>query len=460
MTLTFGAAVDATHATVSGTEHAPNEVRVVTDTRAIAPGDTFLALRGERFDGHRYVGEAVANGAVAVIIDDPSVRPTSTTALVVADTLKAYMALARAARNRFRGRVLAITGSTGKTTTKSFVAQLLALHYGTRVLAAPGNENNQIGVSKLLLNADNHRHDVLVVEMGARHFGEIAQLVEIARPHLGILTNVGDAHLEIMGSRERLEETKWALFSAGAQAVINARDIASITRAPRLAHRPHWFYAGSDRSEIPTSGRVTAICDNRLIDFDIETGHDRDVRVDIRVPGAHNRENLAAAVAAAVHFDVDLDAIAAAIPKLAMPEGRYERMQLPSGITLIFDAYNANTAGMIAALDAFAQEEARRRIALLSSMAELGESASELHLRVGAHAAETQVDVMLVGGEFADELSAGAVRAGLSSERIVPFASNAQAAQWVRTNARAGDAVLLKGSRKYRLEEIVEDLRK
>ncbi len=460
MTLPFEVVVEATRASVFGADRAPNEVRIVTDTRAITPGDTFLALRGERFDGHAYVGEALAKGAVAVIIDDPSARPASGAALVVADTLKAYMALGSAARNRFRGRVLAITGSVGKTTTKAFAAQLLALHYGTRVLASPANENNEIGVSKLLLNADNDRHDVLVVEMGARHFGDIAALVEIARPHLGILTNVGDAHIEIVGSRERLEETKWALFAAGARAVINARDIASITRAPGLAHRPHWFYSGNERSEIPTSGRVTAICDDRLIDFDIDIAHDRDLYVNVRVPGAHNRENLAAAIAAALEFDVDLDAIVAAVPDLLLPEGRYERMQLPSGVKLIFDAYNANAAGMMAALDAFAEEEGKRHIALLGSMAELGEAASELHLRVGAHAAETHVDVMLVGGDFAGELSTGAMRAGLSTERIVPFATNAQAAHWVRTNARAGDAVLLKGSRKYHFEEIVEELRK
>ncbi len=460
MMLPFEVAVDATRAQVFDIECAPKEVHVVTDTRAISPGDTFLALRGERFDGHAYVDEAIAKGAVAVVLDNAKARPAGIATLLVADTLTAYMALAGAARSRFRGRVLAITGSAGKTTTKFFAAQLLALHYGTRVLASPANENNEIGVSKLLLNANNQKHDVLVVEMGARRFGDIAALVEIARPHVGVLTNVGDAHLEIMGSRERLEETKWSIFGSGALAVINARDIASMTRAPGLAHRPHWFFAGNERSEIPTSGRVTAICGTQLVDIDIDSEIDRSIDVEIRVPGAHNRENLAAAAAAALELDVDLDAIASSIPDLSMPEGRYERMQLRNGVTLIYDAYNANAAGMIAALDTFEHEDARRRIALLASMAELGEAASELHLRVGAHAAETHVDVMLVGGEFAGELVAGAVRAGLSSERIVPFASNAQAAQWVRKNARAGDAVLLKGSRKYHLEEIVEELRK
>jgi UDP-N-acetylmuramoyl-tripeptide--D-alanyl-D-alanine ligase len=260
-----------------------------------------------------------------------------------------------------------------------------------------------------------------------------------------------------MGTRERLEETKWSIFSTGARAVVNARDAASIRRAPTLAHRPHWFFAGESRHEIPTTGRVTAICGSVLLDSD--GPNERSVAVDVRVPGAHNRENLAAAIAAALEFDVDLDAMAAAIPGIILPEGRYQRLRLPSGVVLIYDAYNANAAGMMAALDAFAEEEAGRRIALLGSMAELGEAASELHRQVGRHAAETNVDVMLVGGEFAAELSTGALRAGLSSERIVPFATNAQAAQWVRENARSGDAVLLKGSRKYRLEEIVEELR-
>ena len=206
--------------------------------------------------------------------------------------------------------------------------------------------------------------------------------------------------------------------------------------------------------------RTVALPQSAERNWSISTDYDRTVDVDVRVPGAHNRENLAAAIAAALEFGGDLDQIARAVPDFALPQGRYERTRLPSGVTLIYDAYNANAAGMFAALDAFSEEEAKRHIALLASMAELGEAAGELHTRVGRHAAETAVDVMLVGGEFAAELATGALRAGLSSERIVLFATNAQAAQWVRDNARKGDAVLLKGSRKYRLEEIVEELRK
>ena len=459
MKLRFEEAVKATGALVREGDTAPVYIEVATDSRTLAPDQTFLALHGERFNGNDYTRDAVERGACALIVDDPDAAVPHTTTLVVEDTLHAYLALAGAARARFRGRVLAITGSAGKTTTKTFAMQLLAVRYGDRVLATPANENNEIGVSKLLLAADNDKHDVLIVEMGARHYGDIETLVRAARPDLGILTNVGDAHLEIMGSRERLEETKWSLFATGAQAIINSADVAAIRRAPSLPSRAHWFFAGAAGGEIPTHGRVSALVGSRRW---IEIAGDRDTEydVDVRVPGAHNRANLAAAIAAAVEYGVEPQQIVQAIPEIGLPSGRYERIALPSGVMLIYDAYNANAAGMMAALDAFAAEAAQRRIALLASMAELGEGAADLHRRVGGHAAATKVDVILVGGEFAGELALGARSAGLPSERIVPFMTNEEAASWVRSNARAGDAVLLKGSRKYKLEEIVEELKR
>jgi UDP-N-acetylmuramoyl-tripeptide--D-alanyl-D-alanine ligase len=457
--LPFAEAVVATDARVFDAGDRPESLDIVTDTRTLEPGQSFLALHGEHFDGNTYAREAVERGAKLVVVDTEAAIVAGTTTLLVQDTLRAYLALASLARAQFRGRVLAITGSTGKTTTKAFVTQLLAIRYGTRVLAAPANENNEVGVSRLLLAADNSRHDAIVVEMGARHYGDIATLVHAARPDLAILTNIGEAHLEIMGSPERLEETKWAIFGTGARAILNAGDVASIRRAPSLAAPPHWFFAAEPGAHIPMHGRVTALAGARRW---LEVAGERDTTydVDVRVPGAHNRANMAAAIAAAVEYGIDPLAIVRALPEIELPRGRYERIALPNDIVLIYDAYNANTAGMIAALDAFAAESAPRHIALLGSMAELGEGAADLHRRVGAHAAATKVDMMLVGGEFAGELALGARSAGLPSERIVPFITNEQAAQWVRDHARAGDAVLLKGSRKYKLEEIVEELRR
>jgi UDP-N-acetylmuramoyl-tripeptide--D-alanyl-D-alanine ligase len=453
-------AMTATGATLVEADSAPVRLRVTTDTRTLEPGDTFLALRGEHFDGHDFAAEAVRRGAAMLILDRLEARAGRIPVMLVGQTRRAYMCLAEAARGLFRGRVVAISGSTGKTTTRSFLAQLLASRYGDRVLSTPGNENNEIGVSKLLLNASNEAHDVAVVEMGARHYGDVATLVEIARPEVGILTNVGEAHLEIMGSRERLEETKWALFSRGAHGVLNREDPASRARASALAEPPHWFAAVAERASLEVGERfepLIAIVGNRHLVRRVG-GRTVEHKVDVRVPGLHNRMNLAAAAAGALELGVTLESLSAQIPTLQLPQGRYDRIAVEGGVRVIYDAYNANASGMIAALDAFGGERAARRIAVLGSMAELGEESQTLHERVGAHAA-TRVDVLLVRGEFAAALARGAQRGGLASTQIVQIADNAQAAQWLREHASRDDVVLLKGSRKYKLEEIVEELR-
>ncbi len=455
MNLPFEAILAATNATVLG-EPVRQALRIVTDTRALRRGDAFLALRGERFDGHDFLREAVARGAAALIVDRPQ-DVTGPAVLVVKNTLQAYLQLASAARERFNGRVLAITGSAGKTTTKVFTDQLLRTRYGDRVLTSPANENNEIGVSKLLLQVENALHDVMVVEMGARHFGDIATLTVAAKPDVAVLTNIGDAHLEIMGSRERLEETKFAIFGGGARPILNAHDDASVRRAQDVSHAPYWFFAGSSDDALPDVATYTALLGRRMFMHQHE-GAVREHMVNVRVPGDHNRANLAAAAAAALELGADFNVIANALEDVVLPAGRYETIDI-AGIRVIYDAYNANASGTIAALDTFADEPAKRRIALLSSMAELGDEAPQLHRRVAAHAATSNVDILLVGGDFADDLALGAQRAGLSSERIVHFASNAQAAAWLRANACEGDAVLLKGSRKYKLEEIVMELR-
>ncbi len=455
MNLHFAAAVCATGATVLESENAPAAVRAVTDTRTLHPGDTFLALHGERFDGHAFTAQAVQRGASALVVDDASAAVPGVTTLVVGDTLRAYMDLASLARERFSGAVVGITGSSGKTTTRGFLEQLAHARYGDRVLAPPGNENNEIGVSKVLLAADDARYDVIVLELGARNFGDVAVLVDIARPQVGVLTNVGEAHLEIMGSRERLAETKWGLFSRGARAVLNADDDVSQLRAGGLDRRPHWFAEGHEGAEWALE-RITAIAGDTLIDRNGTTTMRR--AVEIRFPGRYNRCNLAAAVAAALELGIPLDVIAPAVPSLQLPAGRYARLTVgDGGPKIIYDAYNANASGMIAALDAFAQESAGRRIAVLASMAELGNESQALHERVGAHAARI-VDVLVVEGDFATELARGARDAGLLPSQIVEVRNNTEAAAWLRDHATPSDAVLLKGSRKYRLEQIVEAL--
>lgn len=450
MMLTLERAAAASGAQIRNAQSFPKRLRIVTDTRALERGDTFLALRGERFDGHAFLPQALEKGAAAFVVDEAQTLPPLAGALIVRDTKRAYMDLASAARELFTGRVIAITGSAGKTTTKHLLAQLLAAQYGEdRVLASPANENNEIGVSKLLLAA-LPVHEVLAIEMGARHEGEIAELVQIARPHIGVLTNIGDAHLEIFGSRERLARTKWGLFSQGAQAVLNADDSESALRAPALSTAPLWFGIGTPR--IPGVWVVDA---QTLL---VSNGQEHRYAIDVQLPGKHNRTNLAAAVAAALAAGVPAQTIAAAIPTLTLPAGRYQTFAVEGKPRLIYDAYNANTSGMLAALDAFAAERAARRIAVLASMAELGSDAPAMHERVGAHAARSGVDMLLVGGDFAECIAQGALASGLPRERIVPFTDNERAAAWLREHAHADDAVLLKGSRKYKMEEIIQEL--
>ncbi|MGP6158843.1 MAG: UDP-N-acetylmuramoyl-tripeptide--D-alanyl-D-alanine ligase [Vulcanimicrobiaceae bacterium] len=454
-------ASEAVRAAAARTLHAealPSVLGFSTDTRTLEPGQTFVALRGERFDGHRFVAEALAKGAAGLVVDDPAAVPEDAAALVVADTTAAYLAFAGVARRRLSGRVVAITGSTGKTTTKAFTAQLLELAGSGSVAATSSNENNEIGVAKLFLGLEPEVAFV-VVEFGARHYGEIVPLARVALPHVALLTNVGDAHLEIMGSRARLAETKWGIFATGAIPVLNARDAVSLERAASLDRPVTWFATRGkgEPSTQPQGQREVSLVGDELLVLRERDG-ERRFRTSLLVPGEHNRSNAAAAAAAALALGMKAEQVAGALVQLALPPGRYERIELGE-VAMIFDAYNASMSGTIATLESFAHELARRRIAVLGSMAELGADAPAMHARVGAAAAASGLDMLLVGGEFAAELAGGARREGLDAERIVRFERNAEAVGWLRAHLRPGDLVLLKASRKYKLEEIVEGLR-
>lgn len=434
------------------------QARIATDSRALAAGDAFVALRGERFDGHDFLDDAAARGAALAVVEQPSRGPAGLPTVVVADTRVAYLALAALARRRFSGPVLAITGSAGKTTTKHFVAHLLRARFGDRIAVTPANENNEIGVARLLLEASDDDHDAAIVEMGARHVNDIAVLVDVARPDVGILTNVGDAHLEIAGSREALADMKWALFGRGARAVLNQTDAVSQTRAAALTETPHWFVAGQGEPRVPDRGKLTALTGRRRLVGACDGAVTFRLPVDVSIPADYNLANAAAAAAGALELGTAPEAISQRLSSLELPPGRYQSFAMPGGWRMIYDAYNANASGTMAALDALAREDAGRAVAVLGSMAELGEESAQLHERVGAHAAQ-RAGVVLVGGEYAGALARGAQQAGMAKDAVVRVDSNADAARWLREHVRPGDVVLLKASRKYRLEEILEELR-
>jgi UDP-N-acetylmuramoyl-tripeptide--D-alanyl-D-alanine ligase len=453
MRLPTNDALDALGGTVVNRDRLPGTIAVSTDTRAIRPSETFLALRGERFDGHRFVAQAVAAGASAAIVDDAHALPEGQAGIIVADTLAAYLTLGGLARDRVRGPVIAVTGSTGKTTTKTFAVRALE-SAGRAVTATPENENNEIGVAKFLLALDDGDPRIAIVEFGARKYRDLDPLVRAARPDVAVLTNIGEAHLEIMGSRERLAETKWSIFADGALAVLNLGDEQSRLRAAELPQLPIWF--GIDAERPDDGGRAVIV---RL--DDVLAIADSDVRalpLHVDLPGDYNRRNLAGALAAAWAVGVDPAAITAAGPHFDLPHGRYERMRIDGGPTVIYDAYNASMSGALATLAAFARERApARRIVVLGSMAELGAEAPMMHERVGAAAADA-ADIVLVGGAFAASLAAGARASGLAPDALVTYQTNDEAIAWLREHVRPDDLVLLKGSRMYRMEQIVAGL--
>lgn len=453
MKLPLREAIAATRAQAVNEAGLPAALLVQTDTRAIERGAAFLALRGERFDGHQYVEEAFARGAACVIVDDAAVVPAGRPALVVPDTLQAYLDLAGVARARLRGPVVGITGSTGKTTTKQFLLGLLRAA-GVPAAATPENENNEVGVAKFLCGLDDGDARVAIVEMGARKYRDLDVLVAAARPDVGVLTNVGEAHLEIMGSPERIAETKWAVPSRSRTAVLNLADDVSRARASALSTRPLWYGIDEDR---PPHGERALVIGADAAWAIAADGSTETHRIEVRFPGDHNRRNLAGAFAAALlccESGASASALASAVAQLALPHGRYEVIELAGDVRVIFDAYNASLSGTLATLATFGREEAERRIAVLGSMAELGDDAPAMHEKIGEIAAK-RAHVVLAGGKYAADTARGVSSAGGT---VVRYAGNDEAAAWLRANVRAGDAILLKGSRVYKMEQIAEAL--
>jgi UDP-N-acetylmuramoyl-tripeptide--D-alanyl-D-alanine ligase len=298
--------------------------------------------------------------------------------------------------------------------------------------------------------------DVAVVEMGARHPGEIARLVEIALPDVGVLTNIGEAHIEYFEDRADLARTKFALFGQGARAVFNAADEWTRMLAAE---------SGIDRAAL----WVRLSGDPQAPGLTIEAGLPKDGRVpvtfgashavaDWHLAGEHHLRDALLAVGAAVLCGMDFEKAIAGMGALHLPEGRFELHPLPSGATCVYDAYNASPTSMAYALRAFAELPAVRRVAVLGSMAELGADAPAMHAATGAAAARVALDMLYCGGAFAEQLMEGARRAGRPAAAVARFESNAQIAHALGESLRVGDVVLLKGSRVQRMEEILQAL--
>jgi UDP-N-acetylmuramoyl-tripeptide--D-alanyl-D-alanine ligase len=430
---------------------------VSTDTRGELRGKLFVALVGANHDAHGFLAQALAGGAAGLLVGRPEAVPAGADAAViaVADTTLALGALAAGHRAGFAGPVVAITGSNGKTTTKEMCAAILS-GLGP-CLKNRGNLNNNIGLPLTLLERDA-AHRTLVVEIGMNHRGEIAPLAAIAKPTVGVLTNVGTAHIEHLGSREAIALEKGDLMAAlpeSATAVLNADDPRALAQRTRTRARVLAF--GVSPEADVRAERVTALGE-RGFTFDLVAGG---ARTAVQVAGLADSTvpNALAAAASALAAGATLDGVAEGLARYRPVGGRMERVALPRNIILINDTYNANPQSMQVALESLAKLKGRSRgIAVLGDMGELGDSALEAHRATGKLVATLGLDHLFALGRFAQPLAEAAVRAGMATERVHVGETHEGIAAAVRDLLQGNDWVLVKGSRSMKMERIVDAL--
>lgn len=441
---------------------------VFTDSRRPIQAGFFVALCGEQFDGHDYLAQAARSGAVGALIAwerrAGAVAQTSELSdhlgrpfflIAVPDTLVGLQNLARGERRKFSGTVIALTGSNGKTTTKEMIAA--GLRRQMPVLATERNYNNDVGVPLTLLGLSTE-YKACVVEMGMRGLGQIARLAAVAEPDVGVITNVGPVHMELLGSMENIARAKSELIAAlGAEgaAVLNADDPLAAAMAAHTAAKVLLFSAEQPADVYAANINLTPAGSS----FTLHWGGDKSAEVCLSLPGRHNVMNALAALAAVHAAGYSITEAIPALGVMAALPMRLERTTLTDGTVLINDAYNASPNSMRSALEAL-QQEPGRKVAVLGDMLELGAGSAKWHAEIGRLAWQCGIDLLVAigagGGIIADE----AMRNGLPAERVLRYTDAGAAAGDITAWLQAGAAVLLKASRGIRLETVAEAVTK
>jgi len=430
--------------------------RLWTDSRTVRRGDLFVALTGERFEGHRFVAEALRNGAVGALVQHGFKLPGTALLIEVDEPLRAFQNLALAHRRRFDIPVVAVSGSNGKTTTKDMIAAILSERFVT--LKTDGNLNNHIGVPQTLLRL-TARHQAAVIEMGISGQGDMARLCEIAEPTHGVLTNIGEAHLETLGDVRAVARAKGEMLDAlpeAGTAVLNADDAFYGDLCAR-AHGPVRSFGFSRKADVRALHVEALALSSTTVRLAVR-GRARPFSISLAIGGAHNVSNALAAVAAALTVGVGERAIRAGLSRYR-PAAMRSQARRWQGVTVLQDCYNANPVSMRAALRWLTESKGTgRAIAVLGDMLELGGATHQAHRDIGAEVARLGTDYLVTVGALASEITQGAVGAGMPSNHVVAAKDHDAVAARLRGILRKGDVVLLKGSRGARMELVWEAL--
>jgi UDP-N-acetylmuramoyl-tripeptide--D-alanyl-D-alanine ligase len=413
---------------------------VSTDTRTLKPGEVFLALEGEKFDGHDFATLAIAKGAIALVVSRRLSLAETVPQLIVPDTLEAYQTLASWWRDRFNIPVIAVTGSVGKTTTKELLAAVLSTQ--GRVLKTEANYNNEIGVPKTLLELapeDNYA----VIEMAMRAAGEIGLLTEITRPTIGIITNVGTAHIGRLGSQKAIAQAKCELLAQmpdSAVAILNYDNKLLLDTAATV-------WQGKTITYGLTGGDIHGeLIDNNTLRINGQ---------DFPLPGNHNASNYLAAIATAQVLEIDINGLTNSLT-VELPKGRSRRYQLANDVVILDETYNAGLESMLAALQLLKETPGKRHIAVLGTMKELGEHSAKFHQQVGEMVQQLQIDLLLV---LVDEPETEAIAAAASGIPSECFQQREDLVIRLREIIQEGDRLLFKASNSVGLSQVVEQLR-
>jgi len=465
--LSFGEVLDATGAAPLAGERERRLGGVSTDSRTLGPDELFVALSGERHDGNAFALDAVARGARALLLRGAPGDPATDTLVaevrrvsggaaavaVVVDPLRALADLARWRRGRFRGPVIGVTGSSGKTSTKETLATLLG--EVALVAKSPASFNNAIGVPRTLLDARADA-EVLVLEIGTNHHGEIAALCEIAQPTDAIVTGIGHAHLEGLGSQDGIAREKGALPASlppGGVCVLPHDDKYRDELAARTAARVVTF-GERDGADVVAAGAWLHAEGTSFLLRGPLIGAERQVTVPLL--GGHAARNVAAALAMGAALGHPLERLLAGLPRLAAARGRLQRLSA-GGVTFLDDSYNANPDSVRAGLAVLRSLPARRRIFVFGGMLELGASSERLHCDLG-EAVASAADILVTVGDLPRPTALGARAAGLGEHQLVEARNVDEAVGALTALVAPGDVVLVKASRAARLERVAEAL--
>ena len=422
---------------------------ISTDSRVIDEDTLFIALKGERFDANDFVDEVLLKNAKAVVCS--RYNGNSDKVILVEDTGKALLQIAKGYREKFKIPFVALTGSVGKTTTKGMVHAVLSEKYNT--LKTQGNLNNEIGVPKTLFCLEK-THEAAVIEMGMNHFNEISRLTDTVKPDIGIITNVGTAHIENLGSREGILKAKYEItegMKKGSPLIINGDNdmLATINTDDfeiiKFGIEQNDLYMKAENIEfLPDGSQFTAVCENES------------VKAFVPAVGVHNVYNALCAMCVGKKLGFTLQESATAL-KNFVPEGMRQNVRNVLSYTFIEDCYNANPDSMKASLVTLNTIKKTRSIAVLGDMLELGSFSDEAHYEVGKFAAEQKTDIVLTFGNLSELTKKGAEESGTFAKS---FSDKEELAEYLKSILKENDTILFKGSRSMKMEEIFHKLYK